>query len=236
MKLLVFLLSFIALSLNINAQTDFQYYNIALVKYNMGNYKGAIADLSKVLEINPDHMSAYVLRGSSNYNLEEFGSAVRDYTRAIEIVTRETGGVKLTITDRRGNVVESGTSSGPDPDLAITYYNRALARYALGEYQKAVDDFNLALDNENDKISTFYNRGIAKDALGDYAGAAEDYSRVLEIDPGIAQGYFRRGESLHKLGRTENACSDWRRAVDLGMAEATEKLAEHCNADPDNLQ
>lgn len=236
MKVLVFIVSVTALSLNIHAQTDFQYYNIALVKFNMGNYNGAMADLSKAIEINPDHMSAYVLRGSSHYNLEDFESAVRDYTTAIEIATRATGGVKLTITDRRGNVIESGTSSGPDPDLAITYYNRALARYALGEYQEAVEDYTLAIDNENDKISTFYNRGIAKDALGDYAGAAEDYSRVLEIDPGIAQCYFRRGKSLHKLGQLENACSDWRRAGDLGMAEATDKLVEHCNADPDNQQ
>jgi len=49
-----------------HAQTAFEYYNIALVKYNLNDYKGTISDLDKAIEIDPEYAVAHILRGPQN--------------------------------------------------------------------------------------------------------------------------------------------------------------------------
>ncbi len=226
----IFLLAVMVAGLTARAQTDFQYYNLALVKYNMSDYQGAITDLTKAVSHNPDNFSALVLRGSAKYNLEDYGGAIEDYTRAIGIISGEKKEpVKLTIYDQQGNIISSHDTREPDPNLAVPYYNRALARVAAGYYREAVDDFSIALENGSDEIGTYFNRGIAWDRMGKHEEAIEDYTRVLDLEPSLAQVYFRRGHSSFELGRNQDACCDWEKAYELGHGEAAATLSELCN-------
>ncbi len=230
MKRVIIILALMLSGLIVRSQTDFQYYNIALVKYNMSDYEGAITDLTRALDNNPENFSAWVLRGSARYNLENYAGAIDDYTRAIEIIKgEEKKEVKLTIYDQKGNIISSSGTVTPDPNLAVPFFNRALARLASGSYHEAVGDFTRALENESDKVSTYYNRGVALDSLGEHRRAFDDYTRVLEIEPGLAQVYYRRGFTGFGLGMPENACSDWSMALELGFEEASVPLNELCS-------
>ena len=214
------------------SQTDFQFYNLALVKYNLGNYEEARQDLSRALELNPDNVTAYILRGSASYNLEDYSLAHGDYTEAINLILLESQGVKVTVTDRRGNIIESGSSTKKDHDLAILYYNRGLASHALEDYTGAIADYTKAIENEPDQTASYYFRGVAREAVEEYTGAAEDYSSAIELDKGLAQGYYRRGIILHRLGDTESACRDWDRALELGLDDASDQILEFCSNGP----
>jgi lipoprotein NlpI len=211
------------------SQTDFQFYNIALVKYNLGNYEGARQDLSKAIELNPDNITAYILRGSASYNLEDYSLAHSDYTEAINMIILDSRGVKVTVTDRRGNVIESGRTTKKDPDLAILYHNRGLASHALENYKEAIADYTRAIENEPDQAASYYFRGVAREAVDDYPGAAEDYNSAIGIDKELAPGYYRRGIMLHMLGDTEGACRDWDKALELGLDDARDQILEFCN-------
>ena len=187
MKRLVLIAAILSLCFTIVAQTDFQYYNIALVKYNMRDYEGARADLTKAIEINPENKSAYVLRGSSSYNLEDFHEAIEDYTRAIEIFSGKSAGLRLTITDQRGNIIEPRSSLKADPDLAVPYYNRALARSAIEDYKEAIDDYSRAIENDPDMSNAYYNRGHIKYKTDDQEGACSDWETANELGLEIAR-------------------------------------------------
>ena len=187
MKSLVLLTAFLSINISIFAQTDFEYYNIAVVKYNMRDYEGALTDLTKAIEINSENNAAYILRGSSSYNLKYFHKSIDDYTRAIEIISRKSAGLRLTITDQRGNIIEPRSSLKTDPDLAIPYYNRALARIAIEDYKEAIDDYSRAIENDPDMLNAYYNRGHVKYKTDDQEGACSDWETANEL--GLEKAY-----------------------------------------------
>ena len=49
-----------------------QYFNQGVEKYDAGNYQGAIADWSKVIEIDPQNAIAYSNRGIAKYDLQDY--------------------------------------------------------------------------------------------------------------------------------------------------------------------
>ena len=54
-------------------------------KYEQGDYQGAIADYTKVIEINPQFASAYSIRGTSKYLLGDLKGACDDARKAADL-------------------------------------------------------------------------------------------------------------------------------------------------------
>jgi tetratricopeptide (TPR) repeat protein len=189
MKQLILLLSGFFLSILCYGQTAFEYYNIGLVKYNLRNYTEAISDFDRAVEINPEYSQAYNLRGASKYRLGDFAGAIEDYTRAIGIISRHTVGraAGITIYDHRGKVIEPKTPAKAGHTLATAYYNRAMARNAIEDYQGALEDYSMALENDPDLSNAYYNRGHVKYLLEDREGACTDWKIAVEL--GLMEAY-----------------------------------------------
>jgi len=51
------------------AQTAEEYHNKGNAKVNLGDYRGAIQDYSKAIELNPNDAEAYYNRGNAKVNL-----------------------------------------------------------------------------------------------------------------------------------------------------------------------
>ncbi|MCX5666859.1 MAG: tetratricopeptide repeat protein [Candidatus Omnitrophica bacterium] len=61
-----------------------------------------------------------------------------------------------------------------------------------GEFDKAIAEFNKAIEvNPNDPLA-FYNRGSAYDCKRDYDKAISDYSKAIELNPKFATAYNSR--------------------------------------------
>jgi tetratricopeptide (TPR) repeat protein len=179
-NLLLLFMACIFMGNSLFAQTGFQYYNIALVKYNIRDYEGALEDLAKVIENEPSNPLAFNLRGMVKYNLDDIPGAIEDYSRAIEIYTTSKEDVRIKIHAQRGNIIESPEKPKPNPDLAVPYYNRALARNAREDFAGAIEDYTSALQNDPEMISSYYNRGLARYHNGDRAGACSDWQSAIE--------------------------------------------------------
>jgi len=54
-------------------------------KYNLEDYKGAIFDYTKVIEINPSHVEAHYNRSHSKYHLGDYKGAEEDTLKAQKI-------------------------------------------------------------------------------------------------------------------------------------------------------
>ncbi|MCZ6624588.1 MAG: tetratricopeptide repeat protein [Deltaproteobacteria bacterium] len=61
-----------------------------------------------------------------------------------------------------------------NPDYALAYYNRGIARKAKGDLNGALKDYGEAIRLNPDDADAYYNRGIARDDKGDLDGAAQD--------------------------------------------------------------
>jgi tetratricopeptide (TPR) repeat protein len=63
---------------------------------------------------------------------------------------------------------------------------RGLAWAELREFDRAIADYNLALQADPENAGAYLNRGMTRRTLKDYAGAMADYEQSLKISPKLA--------------------------------------------------
>ena len=110
-------------------------------------------------------------------------------------------------------IIGSGAYSGKS--LAVAYSNRGNARSNLGDYRRAIEDYDQALRLDPGNIVANTNRGIAYKNLGEYHRSIEAYELVLRRDPGNAKAYNGRAWSLYLLGRYAEALGSVERSLSL---------------------
>ena len=102
-----FLILVITYSINCYCQTNGDYFKKGMTEAKLKDYRGAILDFSKAIELNPTDAMAYVDRGASKGYLHDYEGAIADYSKAIEL----------------------------NPKFAGAYFNRGLNKAKLQNYQ-----------------------------------------------------------------------------------------------------
>lgn len=91
---------------------------------------------------------------------------------------------------------------------------------AIGDWDRAIADYGLAIAFDSRMVTAYYNRGMARRRKGDLAGALEDFSRVIELNPRHAGAYINRGMISYGLGQLDVAISDFGRAIEIDPGDA----------------
>ena len=99
------------------------------------------------------------------------------------------------------------------PNNEDAYFDRAIARYYLGDKQGAIDDYNQAIKFNPNLAQAYYGRGYVRDDLGDKQGAIEDYTQAIKINPNYAKAYHNRGVVRSELGDKQGAIDDYTQAI-----------------------
>ncbi len=172
------------------------FYIKANQKFGQEDYRGAIADYSEAIRLNPNYAEAYLYRGTTRYELGEKQGAIADYNAALKI----------------------------NPNNASAYNNRGAARSDLGDNQGAIADYNAALKINPNKAESYYNRGNARKNLGEKQGAIADYNAALKINPNLALAYGNRGNARYELGDKEGAIVDLQKAAELFRQQGNTEL------------
>ena len=105
-----------------------------------------------------------------------------------------------------------------NPDYAIAFNNRGLARKAEGDLEGAARDYNEALRLKPDDAIAFNNRGVARYDKGDLEGAIKDYNEALRLNPDYAAAFNNRGLARKAKGDLEGANEDFKQAQRLKAA------------------
>ena len=61
------------------------YYFWGCTKHVLGNYKGAVADYDKAIQLKPDYAKAYHNRGYTKVTLGQYSAAIADFDKAIQL-------------------------------------------------------------------------------------------------------------------------------------------------------
>ena len=109
------------------------------------------------------------------------------------------------------------------------YFNRAVAKYNLLDYEGAIADYTKAIELNPNYAEVFFNRGMCKAFLQDFRGAIADCTKAIELNPNYAEAYFNRGVSKNFLGQKDSGCLDFSKAGELGFAKAYESIQMFCN-------
>jgi tetratricopeptide (TPR) repeat protein len=91
---------------------------------------------------------------------------------------------------------------------------RAMALDELGDYKRAVQDYDAAIVLAPNDPALHLNRGVAKIRGGSPAAAIPDYDEAIRLRPDWHLPYFDRAVALSDLGQRAAALADYQRAID----------------------
>jgi tetratricopeptide (TPR) repeat protein len=172
----------------------------SLYDYYLKDKNAALRDYKKVSELKPNDVWSYLSLGKINFDLNNFETAIQNYTKAISIY----------------------------PD-GMTYFRRAETYIQLEKFKEAVNDFTKAIsiskDTTNDSweivdyniIGIYWGRAYCYNMLNNYSSAITDYTKIIEItrnDQGVGP-YLKRAENYIKIKRNDLAISDFNKAISI---------------------
>lgn len=96
------------------------------------------------------------------------------------------------------------------------YVNRGSAYQNLKQYDKAISDYNKAIELNPADADAYYGRGLVYYYLKQYNRAIDDYSKAIELNPNFAYAYNNRGITYLWLGKCKKAKSDFDKAIEIG--------------------
>lgn len=99
--------------------------------------------------------------------------------------------------------------------LEHEFHNLANDYYKIGEFDKAVEYYNKALELRPDLLETYFNRGLAYTRKQNYDKAIEDLSKVIELNPNLAEAYYTRGLVYEYKQDYDKAIENYARALDV---------------------
>ena len=114
--------------------------------------------------------------------------------------------------------IDSGRYAGVD--LAKAYYSRGTELAGLGDHDRAIADFNVAVQLDPSLASAHYNRALSWAGKGDPDRAIEDYDAALRLNPRDASAHIGRALAWIAKGDFERAIADYDDAIHVD-AKAT---------------
>lgn len=212
---------------------------IALVKrgsawHRKGNYDRAIADFDKALVGDADSAEARYFRGLAYRKKSEYELAITDFAEAIlrnpsqrllcnsyyyrGRCHRDTEAYEDAIDD-----LTEAIRLAPQQD-AKAYGMRGLVWQDLGNYHRAIADYDGAIRNDPKSADAFHNRGNAWVYLGKLRKGIADFTRAIQLDPNSAVSYTSRGVAWRRKARYAEALADYTRALELDPRSAQQRF------------
>lgn len=210
------------------------YFSTGSSKFDSGDYRGAIEEFTKVVELDPKAARAFDKRGNAKMKTGDRPGAIADFIKVIELVPQLADA--FADGEKKHDGDEADGKDAPDlqqvaadglhADYAFAFDNRGLLRYINGNYREAIKDFTAAIVLEPKFALPYKHRGYAKHDLQDYEGAIEDYSRAIRLDRKAGETYWDRGLAKEQAGDREGALEDFRKAAKLGQQSAIDRLGK----------
>jgi len=116
-----------------------------------------------------------------------------------------------------------------DPGYAQAYLARAAVYENLRDYERALDDYNNALQINPGSIVGRNNRGIVLTIIGDYATAAADFERAMTENDDYLPAYNNRSIIYSLQGNFDAALE----MIDEGIRKSGANLALQEARDPE---
>ncbi|MCX6369044.1 MAG: tetratricopeptide repeat protein [Armatimonadetes bacterium] len=187
------------------------YYNRGIVRSQLNNYTGAIADFTELIKLAPKPkpnapdlvVESYDSRVVAYLQTNKFPEAIADATKVLEL----------------------------DPKRGLTLLNRGYAYEKLSQFDKAVADYNAAvllLTSDADKAATYFSKADLEFLkLNQLQPAIDDYTKGLALDKSNTGALLNRAACNFQLKNFSAALSDYNAALALkpGDAEITKNRA-----------
>ncbi len=163
------------------------YFGRAMDFMTTHNYKNAIADLDKAIQLTPDFTLAYFLRSIAKYkNMEVDRISIpstddKNTEASIMLVNQK---VKVAISEILADIDRVIQLS---PRMAIAHYNKGNILVEMQDYTSAISAYTHAIELKPDLGEAYYNRGYVYLKLGNKEAGIRDLSKAGEL--GVVPSY-----------------------------------------------
>ncbi len=98
------------------------------------------------------------------------------------------------------------------------HYKNGSAKFQLQNFSGAIEDFNLAIELDEEYADAYYSRAICYTKLEKTGKALTDFNKVIELNPEFKDAYLNRAfYGKEKTGDFEGAISDYNKFIDLNV-------------------
>lgn len=200
----------------------------------LGNTTQELDDYQKALSLDPSLAFVHHNLGAYYYNLGDFESSLEEYSLSAAIDPNRAeawGGMStaLLALGRFTECIEPATKAiGIKPDLWLAYTTRANCHNGLSNYEKAIADYQVVLNNNPSDPIAWYNLGRAQQLSGNPQAGISAYTKSLEFEPpnsppntnfiisyNTALAYSRRGSAYYQLNKFNQALTDLEKSTSL---------------------
>ena len=247
-KLSHFLLIIFANTIFAQSQAAKDYVSNASLKFVEQNFKGAIEDCTKAIQLEPNYAFAFILRGTLKFNLEDFDGSKFDFNKAIELEPNNAGyyntrGILYKdLEDYKRALADFSKAIELSPQFDNALLNRGELKWVLKDYNDAIADLDKVIILKPDLpylIEAYLYRQSCRYSIKDYYGSISDLTKVIELKPekpNLAVAFKYRGNAKNQLGNLKEACGDWKKASELGDEGATKLVENNCSFVFSNLK
>lgn len=212
-------------------------FDEAISRLQSQNYKEAIEYLDRITEANPNHTSAYNVKGVAWFELGKWDMAIEAFNASIALDSTSykpffnRGNAYLEKKEFTKAIIDYNYANGLDPQQKDVNYNRGLALLGLESYEDAIVDFDVALQGNPNQPQVYFNK--AKAQLGDNnpLEALQSLTNSVNLDPSNGAAYYLLGVTqLSALEQKEEGCSHLKMALSLGYSGAKEWIDKFCES------
>ena len=162
-------------------------FGTALSSYKIRQFSEVVDASNKVLQIEPNNVTAQFLKGLSLYNIENYNIAHKSFQQLIQL----------------------------DPNNTKSLYYDGLSLYNLNRYNDAISEFNRVLALEPSNTHALFYKGLSLYNLDRYNEAIMQFNRVLALEPSNTNALLYKGLSLYNLDRYNEAIAYYEKVLEL---------------------
>jgi len=188
------------ISLNPTDTSAYSYILRGKLKYELGDFDGAVKDYDMAMKLKPFEEKYQYYRFVALFEAKQYNKAVKALDKLIEINSNFYGYYFY-----KGNVYE-----------------------AMNNYQSAVDMYSIAIIKNYNNGDSYFHRANSYTEIGQYEKAVEDFNTAILLKPNDGTYYSAKGNCLFEMGKKQSACENWNKAGALGYYKDFDKMKNIC--------
>lgn len=215
-----------------------QLFDEGVQRLESQQFDQAVEYFDRLIEINPEHPSAYNARGVAFFELGQWDQAIESFTASIALDSTSykpffnRGNAYMEKEEFTQAVIDYNFANGLDPQQTDIYYNRGLALLGLESYEDALVDFDMALMANPNQPQVHFNKAKAQLGNNNPLGALESLTNTISLDSRNAAAYYLLGVTeMSALEKKEEGCANLKIALSLGYTGAKDWVDKFCGTD-----